>query len=121
MSVAGLPRVDPYRENEEEFAHVDILWLANLVDTINSALGRIDATIPFTAQIDVGGGGAGPIDVTVTGVTPQTLVRAMIASSSNPTTIASIVSGVNKFSITFNSDPGASAIITYVAFFTAQV
>jgi len=120
MSVGVLPRIDPYLENEKEFAHIDILWLANLVDTINSALALIDSTIPYTAQIDVGGSGAGPIDVSVTGITPQTKVRAMIASSSNPVTIKSIVSGTNKFSITFSSDPGASAIITYVVFFTAQ-
>jgi len=42
MPVAALPKVDPYLENEKEFAHVDILWLANLVDTINSALDQID-------------------------------------------------------------------------------
>lgn len=45
MSVAGLPKLDPYIENEKEFAHIDILWLANLVDTLNSALEEINARL----------------------------------------------------------------------------
>lgn len=45
MSVAALPKVDPYIENEKEFAHVDVLWLANLVDTINSAFDIINARL----------------------------------------------------------------------------
>jgi hypothetical protein len=45
MSAAALPRVDPYVENKEKYAHIDILWLANLVDILNSALDQIDARL----------------------------------------------------------------------------
>jgi hypothetical protein len=45
MSVEELPSVDPYVQNDEEFAHIDILWLANLVDTLNSALQQIQSRL----------------------------------------------------------------------------
>ncbi len=111
MSVVVLPKVDPYIENEQEFAHIDILWLANLVDSINSAFRLMQG-----GQIDVGGSGAGPIDVAVSGLTATSTVVASIVSSTNPVVVATVVPGVDKFSITFDADPGASAIISYVAF-----
>jgi hypothetical protein len=45
MSVVVPPNLDPYIENGKEFAHIDILWMANLVDTVNSAFDIINARL----------------------------------------------------------------------------
>lgn len=51
-----LPRTDPYLENEKEFAHVDILWLANLVDTINEAMTQLETQLnSIDARLTAGG------------------------------------------------------------------
>lgn len=51
-----LPRTDPYLENKEKFAHVDILWLANLVDTINAAMTDLEAALAsIDARLTAGG------------------------------------------------------------------
>jgi len=97
-------------------------WLANTTDSINESLRIISEAFSnlITANgTDVGGAGAGPITVTVTGLTPSGFVNANLISSSNPVTILSVVPGTNGFDITFSADPGASAIIVYQAF-TAQ-
>lgn len=98
-------------------------WMTNLVDIINASFSQITqalANIFAIGKTDVGGGGAGPIVVSVTGVTPTSFVSAQIVSTTNPNiSIVSVVPGVNNFSITFSADPGASAIIVYQAF-TAQ-
>jgi len=60
--------------------------------------------------------GAGPINVTVTGLTASGYVNVNLISSSNPVFISNVTPGNGSFSITFSSDPGASAIIVYQAF-----
>ena len=97
-------------------------WLANIVDIINSAFETLNeafANFITSAGIDVGGSGAGPITVTVVGLTSSGYVNVNLISSSNPVTITSVVPGNGSFDITFSGDPGASAIIVYQAF-TAQ-
>ena len=42
MSVEALPRADQLLEDEENFAHIDLLWMTNLVDIINSAFDIIE-------------------------------------------------------------------------------
>lgn len=94
-------------------------WLSNVVDIVNAAfatLTQYTSNIITSAGINVGGGGAGPINVTVTGLTPSGYVNAQLISSSNPVTITSVVPGTNQFAITFSGNPGASAIIVYSAF-----
>lgn len=120
MSLAALPNIDPYFDNEANEAHVDKLWLSNLVDTINSTLIIIQNLSAIASQINIGGSGAGPINVTVTGLTTASIVTASLISSSNPVSILTIVPAANKFSITFSADPGASAIIAYIAFVAPQ-
>lgn len=90
-------------------------WLSNIVDIINSNFALLG--LSFAQGINIGGGGAGPINVTVTGLTPSGLVNVNLVSTTNPNiSILSVVPGTNQFSITFSGDPGASAIITYTAF-----
>lgn len=94
-------------------------WLANIVDIINANTATLTQTIEHlitSAGINIGGSGAGPISVTVVGLTTGGYVSAQLISSSNPVTILSIVPTTNAFAITFSADPGASAIIVYTAF-----
>lgn len=94
-------------------------WLTTLVDIINASfvtLNQAFANLLAVGQIDVGGGGAGPISVAVTGLMASNFVSVTLVSSSNSVTIQSVVAGVGSFDITFSGDPGASAIIVYQAF-----
>lgn len=96
-------------------------WLTTLVDTINSNFIRLSQTIGNLyllsgAQIDIGGGGAGPINVVVAGLTASNFVNVTLVSSTNTVTISKVVPGAGSFDITFSGDPGASAIIVYQVF-----
>ncbi len=96
-------------------------WLSNIVDIINASFNTINqafANLLAIGQIDIGGSGAGPITVTVTGLMATNFVNVRLISSSNPVTILSVVPGSGSFAITFSGDPGASAIIVYQAFTT---
>jgi hypothetical protein len=94
-------------------------WLSNVVDIVNASFASLDnyTTNLITASgVDIGGMGAGPINVTVTGLTASGYVNVNLISSSNPVFISNVTPGNGSFSITFSSDPGASAIIVYQAF-----
>ena len=112
--------LDPPDVEQTEFGPDMKRWLSNIVDVINSNMNSISNAFEFliTSQgIDVGGSGAGPITVSVIGLTPSGFVRVNLISTTNPNiTIASVVPGTNSFAITFSADPGASAIIVYQAF-----
>jgi hypothetical protein len=54
--VVALPRNDPFLKNEEDYAKIDALWLANLVDTYNSAMQQLDdALASIDARLTAGG------------------------------------------------------------------
>lgn len=95
-------------------------WLSNSVDVINSALTTINSIFSQIIVIDTfnaGGFGSGPVSVPVLGMTPNGFVTARILSTTNPNiSIVDITALTNQFQITFNADPGASAIITYQAY-----
>lgn len=96
-------------------------WLPNLVDIINASLTTISnafANLIAVGQTDVGGAGAGPLSVTVTGLAASNYVNVTLISSTDATTISNVTAGSGSFSITFSADPGASAIIVYQAFTT---
>ncbi len=54
--MAALPRTDPYLENNEVYAHIDVLWVANLVDTFNAAMTAIEAELVSIDQRLIAGG-----------------------------------------------------------------
>lgn len=114
-----LPRVDTPPISYEQFTATFEQWLTNLVDILNISLTQIEAFIQniITAQTaNIGGGGAGPIDVAVVGLTADSIVTANIVSSSNAVSILTILPGIDKFSVTFSANPGASAILSYTAY-----
>lgn len=95
-------------------------WLPNIVDSINSNATTIQdalANLIFISQQDIGGSGAGPVVVTVTGLMASNFVSVNLVSTTNPgVTITNVTVSVGSFSVTFSSDPGASAIIAWQAF-----
>jgi hypothetical protein len=94
-------------------------WLTTLVDIINASfmtLNEAFAKLLAVGQKDIGGGGAGPITVAVTGLMASNYVSVTLVSSTNAVTISTVVPGAGSFDITFSGDPGASAIIVYQAF-----
>jgi hypothetical protein len=69
---------------------------------------------------DIGGAGAGPISVVVSGLTASSKIVATIASSTNSVSVVKCVATATGFDVTFSGDPGASCILNYVAFIVAQ-
>lgn len=94
-------------------------WLANSVDNLNSTIQTLINIFEFmiaVQTIDVGGSGAGPLTVSVLGLTSNGYVEVTLLSSTNPVTIIDVTPGAGQFTVTFSGDPGASAIISYIAF-----
>lgn len=113
--------LDPPILEQTQFGPDMNRWISDIVDIINASfttLNQAFSSILAVGQIDVGGSGAGPLSVTVSGLMSTNYVSVALVSSSNPVTIASVVPGNGSFSITFSADPGASAIIVYQAFVT---
>lgn len=109
-------------------AAVTVNHLASFVDTagtvqdsgvLTSAV-QLNTNIKAGHTINIGGGGAGPITVNLTGVTSSSVIVGTIISSSNAVQIQTIAPGSGTFAVTFSGDPGASAIVSYVAFLAAQ-
>ena len=78
------------------------------------------ANIKAATTANIGGAGAGPITVAVTGMTASSVVVATIATSSNPVSVVKAVAGSAGFNVTFSGDPGATCTLNYVAFIAAQ-
>ncbi len=101
-------------------------FAATVLDDANAGSARAtlgaqeSSNIKAAHSADIGGGGAGPIDVAVSGLTSSSVVVASILSSSNAVSIAKVLPGTDKFSITFSADPGAACVLNYVAFVAAQ-
>ena len=54
--MVALPRTDPYYDDKQNYAHVSVQWLSNLVDIYNSAMTEIEASImDIDARLTAGG------------------------------------------------------------------
>ncbi len=69
---------------------------------------------------NIGGAGAGPLTVTVAGMTATSVVVATVSSSSNPCYVLTATPGTGNFALTVSADPGASLIVNYIAYIAAQ-
>jgi len=117
----NLNTVDTPMLEETNFGPNAKQWLTTLVDIINANFTTLTNAIGNLyllsgAEMDIGGGGAGPLTVTVAGLVPTNFVNVTLVSSTNAVTITSVVPGTGSFNITFSGDPGASAIIVYQVF-----
>ena len=87
---------------------------------ISTANVQLKTHIIAQQSADIGGAGAGPHDITVTGATATSVAVATVVSSTNAVEVLKVLPGVDKISVTFSADPGASAIISYIVFIAAQ-
>lgn len=114
--------VDTPIEEQTQFGPDMKRWLTTTTDIINTNFTILNQAITqllAVGQTDVGGGGAGPLTVAVTGLYSTNFVNVTLISSTNPVTIINVTPQNGDFTITFSADPGAHAIIVYQAF-TAQ-
>lgn len=81
---------------------------------------QLKSQVVAQQSANIGGAGAGPIDIAVTGATAASVAVATVLSSSNAVSILNVVPGAAKISVTFSGDPGASAIINYIVYLAAQ-
>lgn len=81
---------------------------------------QVKSGVIVTKTANVGGFGAGPFDVTVTGMTAASVVVCSVEQSSNSCFVKSAVPGTGKFVITFSADPGATCIVSYIAYLVSQ-
>lgn len=68
----------------------------------------------------VGGTGAGPYSLSVTGAVIGSPVVATIQNSPNTVSVAKAVAGSNLIQIQFSADPGAGAEVNYIVFLSSQ-
>lgn len=81
---------------------------------------QLNTNIIAATTGNIGGAGAGPITVPVAALTAASVVVATLVSSSNAVQVQTCIAGAGSFDVTFSGDPGASAILNYVAFVAAQ-
>lgn len=85
----------------------------------SSAL-QLKANIKAARTANIGGAGAGPISVTVSGLTSSSIVTGSIQASTNPVVIQKMTATATGFDVLFSADPGATCTVNYIAFVAAQ-
>jgi hypothetical protein len=112
----NLPRLDPPPvEYEDDLSTEMGIWLSDVSDAVNSAFQTLESNLSPTI-LNIGGSGAGPIDISYPEMSINSIVIVNLISSTNPVTITNVTPTTNKFTVTFSGDPGTSAIISYIAF-----
>ncbi len=103
----------------------NLLKASDIVGTVQDS-GIAASAVQLAANIkaghtaDIGGAGAGPITITLAGITTASTIVANIISSSNVVGIAKVTPGTGNYTVLFDADPGAACILSYVAFIAAQ-
>lgn len=81
---------------------------------------QLKTDVKAAQTADIGGAGAGPINIVVAGVTAASVIVASVVSSTNTVAVAKVAPGAGSFDITFTADPGAACVVSYVAYIAAQ-
>jgi len=81
---------------------------------------QLKTNIKAVTTANIGGAGAGPLTVTQAACTSSSVIICQVQSSSNPCYVITVVPGTGSFTVTTNTDPGASLILSYVLFVAAQ-
>lgn len=101
-------------------------FAATVLDDANAGAVRTtlgaqeSANIKSATTANIGGAGAGPISVVVSGLTAASIVVASVETSSNTVSVAKCDATATGFDITFTADPGATCTVNYIAFIAAQ-
>lgn len=109
-----------------EAAHLDPTverWFTTLIDQYNQLVMEIQdfqGNIIATRTANIGGAGAGPISVLVSGMTANSVIIAQIQSSTNAVSVQKVTATATGFDILFSGDPGASAFVNYQVFLTPK-
>lgn len=69
---------------------------------------------------NIGGSGAGPLTVSVAGMTNASVVVCTVSTSSNACYVLKATPGTGSFALTVSADPGASLVVSYIAYIAAQ-
>jgi hypothetical protein len=121
--INDLTKLDPPPVDYSNFSPTMKRWLSDSVDILNQDVQFINnwfTNVMAVTTVNIGGGGATPPAVTVLGLPATGSVKVTLLSTSNAgVKVASTAVAAGQFTVTFDSDPGASAIIRYVAFITA--
>ena len=81
---------------------------------------QVSTNIKSGTTADIGGAGAGPLTITVAGLTSASVVVATVESSSNAVSVLKATAGTGNFDLTLSGDPGAALLVNYIAFIAAQ-
>lgn len=81
---------------------------------------QLKTDVKAATTANIGGAGAGPISVAVSGLTTSSIVVANIATSSNAVSVIKCIATNTGFDITFSADPGATCTVNYVAYLVSQ-
>ena len=87
---------------------------------IASTAVQLSANIKAATTGNIGGSGAGPLTVTVAGMTSSSVVVVTGVTSSNACYPLHAVPGTGSFALTMSADPGATLTVSYVAFIAPQ-
>ena len=87
---------------------------------IATASVQLKTNIKAVTTANIGGSGAGPLTVTQAACTSSSVIMCQVQSSSNACYVITVVPGSGSFTVTTNTDPGASLMLSYVLFVAAQ-
>jgi len=87
---------------------------------ITAASVQSSTNIKAVTTGNIGGSGAGPLTISQAACTSSSVIVCSVKSSSNPCYVITIVPGAGSFTVTTNTDPGASLILDYILFVAAQ-
>lgn len=130
VALPSLSKLDPIPPSAQKLGSDIYQWFSTTVDTTNEAIGQLQlylanvelrlSNIKFGVTGNIGGAGAGPISVAVTGMTASSPIVATIASSSLVVAVAKCIGTATGFDVTFTGNPGASCILNYAVGLVSQ-
>lgn len=81
---------------------------------------QLRTQIKAAQSANIGGAGAGPLNIAVTGVTISSVAVATVVSSSNAVQVQTVVPSADNLAVTLSGDPGASCIVSYIVYLAPQ-
>lgn len=117
----ALPNLDPAAGTEELQKHYTLffIWLSDIVDVLNQDIDTLENALAYmmaVSTVTLPHTWPTANTVLVSNLPATGFVTAEIISTTNKVTISRIVVSAGQFDITFNKDPGATAIIKYTAY-----
>ena len=80
---------------------------------------QLKSNIKAATTANIGGSGA-TVSIAVSGLTSSSVVTASVVNSSNAVSVQKVTPGSGAFTLVLSADPGATLVVNYIAFITAQ-